>query len=310
MVYGAEGWLLDDQTCKILNGANGSMMSHITGKSIKDESSKKTRTFNLIKWIRARRLKWLGHILRLPEERFISKATRTIYDHRQIGDLLMDAPDTTNWDELRKYAANREQWRVRVRRLKPAKFTAHHDERDTTNASMHHEADNSSQPLFSIFIYVPHITDTQRPRPKMVKTQKRQQTAKSDSDARKKFHAKHIQPAVDREAREQFFKTRTSSKHPSDEAKLWQAHMAGADYGPAHKYFTRATHLAAAQVFSDSSADSTAPNTITESDTTEDQWAAPAEIPDDTTDATPLPSLHHHQQSHRQRHRHQQPHHR
>ena len=63
--------------CKHLNGANAYMLSHVTGKTKHEEAKPETTTFNIVAWIRARRLKWVGHILRLKDE-----------DNRQIKDTL------------------------------------------------------------------------------------------------------------------------------------------------------------------------------------------------------------------------------
>ena len=82
--------VLDAQTCKLINGANAGMVSHITGRSRHMEAKDNTTTFNLVKWIRARRLKWVGHILRMDEERLVHKALMHIYNNPQTGDLLMD----------------------------------------------------------------------------------------------------------------------------------------------------------------------------------------------------------------------------
>ena len=65
LTYGSEAWPLDDKTCKIINGANAYMLSHITGRSRHEETSSVTTTFNLLWWIRARHMKWIDHILRL-----------------------------------------------------------------------------------------------------------------------------------------------------------------------------------------------------------------------------------------------------
>ena len=53
-----------------LNGANSKMMSTITGRTVHEEASA-DKTFDVVMWIRARRLQWLGHILRLGDERLI-----------------------------------------------------------------------------------------------------------------------------------------------------------------------------------------------------------------------------------------------
>ena len=56
MTYGSEAWKLTSEVCRYLNGANSRMVVRITGRVVKDEVSK-GKTFDLIKWIHARRLK-------------------------------------------------------------------------------------------------------------------------------------------------------------------------------------------------------------------------------------------------------------
>ena len=63
LVYGSEAWTLDATTCAMLNGANSRLITRITGKSIREEASRRTRTFDVVAWIRSRRLQWVGHIL-------------------------------------------------------------------------------------------------------------------------------------------------------------------------------------------------------------------------------------------------------
>ena len=110
LTYGSEAWPLDDETCKIINGANAYMLSHITGRTRHEEASSATTTFNLLWWIRARRKKWLGHILRMKDDRMIKQAVRHIHEYRRAGDLLMDVDDDISWPDLQKKAADRDQW--------------------------------------------------------------------------------------------------------------------------------------------------------------------------------------------------------
>ena len=119
-VYGSESWILDEQACKCINGANAYMLSHITGKSKQEEATTATTSFDIIAWIRARRLKWVGHILRISdkEDRLIKKAIKHIYDNQQPGDILMDLPAHRNWKALQAFAGDRDEWRKLVRRLK------------------------------------------------------------------------------------------------------------------------------------------------------------------------------------------------
>ena len=76
----------------MFNGANSRMMSRITGKTIREEVSRKTRTFDVVDHILSRRLQWVGHILLMKEGRLVHQAVRYMYEHRKDGDLLMDAP--------------------------------------------------------------------------------------------------------------------------------------------------------------------------------------------------------------------------
>ena len=124
LVYGCEAWFLDAKACAMLNGANSRMMSHITGRTVREEASKESRTFDVLKWIRARRLQWAGHILRLrpktegEKPRMIYTALRHVFENKKKGDLLMDAPPHRDWEELLKLAADRSGWRRLVQALK------------------------------------------------------------------------------------------------------------------------------------------------------------------------------------------------
>ena len=118
MTYGAEAWLLNDKVTKALNGANSQMLSVITGQSPHAEASADTRTFDLLRWIRARRLQWLGNILRMGQDRKLKQAVFEIFKAPSEGDLLMDAPKMSSWRELTQFAADRDFWKTRVRRLR------------------------------------------------------------------------------------------------------------------------------------------------------------------------------------------------
>ena len=118
LTYGSEAWHIDSDTARALNGANAGMVSIITGKSPHQEASKKWQTFDLVAWVRARRLQWLGHILRMGPERKLKQAVFEMFKKRSQGDLLMDAPKHNgSWRMLCTMACAREQWRMRVRLL-------------------------------------------------------------------------------------------------------------------------------------------------------------------------------------------------
>ena len=117
MVYGSEAWTLDGEATRTINGANSKMLARITGKSIREEARDGTRSYDLVRQIRARRTQYLGHILRMDPARMVHKAVQYMHENRVQGDLLMDAP-SYSWPELVKLAANRDQWRSIVNALK------------------------------------------------------------------------------------------------------------------------------------------------------------------------------------------------
>ena len=118
MTYGSEAWLLDEEACKAINRSNAIMLAFITGKTIAEEANIDTTTFNVVMWIRCRRLQWCGHILRMQDERMVKWSLFHIYENRQLGDMLMDIPPGLSWTQLQKMAADRLGWKKRVQKLK------------------------------------------------------------------------------------------------------------------------------------------------------------------------------------------------
>ena len=133
LTYGSEAWRLTTKISAALNGANASMISIITGRTVREESTV-GKSFDLVKWIRARKLQWLGHILRMDKERKVKQAIFEMYRAPQSGDMLMDAPATSSWRELCTYACDREYWRARVRAFRQPRVT-------TVSLGSHHEAE-------------------------------------------------------------------------------------------------------------------------------------------------------------------------
>ena len=99
--YGSETWNLNPVTMKMLNGANSRMLSRFTGKTIPQEDRKATCSFDLVRQIRIRRFKWLGHILRAGPSRLTYQAVEEQRRLGSPGNILMDAPCTQIYHTLR-----------------------------------------------------------------------------------------------------------------------------------------------------------------------------------------------------------------
>ena len=113
MVYGCESWTLNEKTMRHLNGANSRMLTIITGNSIQAEARPLTSSLNLVRKLRIRRHKWLGHILRDDPSRLICQAVKAQRAMKLEGSLLMDAPPHSNFEELVDLAADRATWKDR-----------------------------------------------------------------------------------------------------------------------------------------------------------------------------------------------------
>ena len=69
MIYGCSTWFLTNRIKHKLNGVNSKLVAQITKRSIHEEA--KSPSVNVIQLIEDRRSNFLGHILRLNEDKSI-----------------------------------------------------------------------------------------------------------------------------------------------------------------------------------------------------------------------------------------------
>ena len=105
--YGCEAWALTPKTIRQLNGANSRLLARFTGKSAHEEA--RDPSHDMIKSIRARRLCWLGHILRMKDTRLVKVAALHQHYHNFAGSLFLDAPNM-GIPELQKLVNKRKEW--------------------------------------------------------------------------------------------------------------------------------------------------------------------------------------------------------
>ena len=113
--YGAETWDLNPKVRRRINNINSLMLARITGKSIREEARPCSTSFNLVRNIRQRRLRWLGCILRADQNRLLYQAIVTQYEMGKKGNLLMDAPPHSSIQHLTTLAQDKALWRRYVK---------------------------------------------------------------------------------------------------------------------------------------------------------------------------------------------------
>jgi hypothetical protein len=122
MTYGNEIWDLTDKVKAKIRGWNARCLSRITERDIRAETVEPS--FDLLARLRARRLRWAGHILRSEESNLLRRvllaqaAKELEAGRRAAGGLLMDV-EFGSVEELLSQAQDRKGWSRTVRQLLP-----------------------------------------------------------------------------------------------------------------------------------------------------------------------------------------------
>ena len=105
--HACEAWTLTDTVLRKINGFNSRCLHVITGESYRDTAT--SPIVDLLLQIRRRRMRYLGHLLRMPPERLVRKTLLAYIDggrHVPEGSLLMDCMNEP-FDTIIESAANR-----------------------------------------------------------------------------------------------------------------------------------------------------------------------------------------------------------
>jgi hypothetical protein len=119
LVYGLEAWEITERAKTRLRGWASRCLVRITGRTYREEAV--DPTWDLVRYVLARRLRWLGHTLRRPEGALVR---RTVLAMAQVGldegghaagSLLAEAPAHSSVEELVGMAEDRDWWRGLVK---------------------------------------------------------------------------------------------------------------------------------------------------------------------------------------------------
>lgn len=86
------------------------MLARFTGLTIPQEARPTSTSFNLIRKIRQRRLRWVGHILRAGPNRITFHALSAQLNMNHEGHLLTDVPPFSSLQDLVEKAMDRATW--------------------------------------------------------------------------------------------------------------------------------------------------------------------------------------------------------
>ena len=111
-------WALTRQVTRMINGFNSRCLHVITGEDYRVTAT--TPVYDLVLAVRKRRMRYLGHVLRLPQDRIVRRSLIALVkggtqypEGRLFGDC-----ERENLRELLSIAKNRSAWRAKVASLK------------------------------------------------------------------------------------------------------------------------------------------------------------------------------------------------
>ena len=110
MIYGSSAWLFDEDLKRSLNGTNSKMVSLITKRSVHEEA--REPTFDIVEHVLQRRRSYLGHILRMDENRAVRQFLLELSPREApfIPGSLLDDTEYNNVEDMIMAASDRNLW--------------------------------------------------------------------------------------------------------------------------------------------------------------------------------------------------------
>ena len=91
------------------------MLARFTGQTQRQEARRATTSYDLVRHVRVMRLKWLGFILRQVDTRLVKQAVQLQSAMDMQGNILMDAPNHRDLEELSVMAKDKAFWSEHIK---------------------------------------------------------------------------------------------------------------------------------------------------------------------------------------------------
>ena len=118
LTHASEAWTLTEPVMRSVNGFNSRCLHVITGQDYRVTAT--SPEYDLLRAIRQRRLRYLGHILRMPESRVVRRALVALAKGGTVylkGSLFMDCR-AMEMDQLVTLAQRRGAWNALAKQLR------------------------------------------------------------------------------------------------------------------------------------------------------------------------------------------------
>jgi hypothetical protein len=117
LAHSCEAWNFDEAIRRMINGFNSRCLHVITKKHYRETAT--NPDFDLVLSIRQRRLRYLGHIMRMPPDRLVRRTLKAYVDGgatRPEGSLFDDCVDLP-FEDIADLARKKDEWESTVKNL-------------------------------------------------------------------------------------------------------------------------------------------------------------------------------------------------